>query len=305
MLVIGENIHIISPRVKTAIDEQDAGFFRSLAKRQEGAGANYIELNIGPSRKRGTEIMPWLVREVQDHISVPLSLDTTNADAIEAGLKVCKRTPLINSTSAEVARRNRLFPMAAQFKAPIIALTMTEQGIPNTVDGRAELGFELINAAAEFDISPENLFLDPLVLPITADQAGVQTTVEAVRMFKGLSDPPVKTTVGLSNVSNGAPNENRPLINRIFLVMLLGAGLDSAIVDPLDEKLMDTVRIVETQDASTGAGKLLCALYNAYQLGESIGADDVDMGDQEQVEIWKTVRVLRNEVIYADSYLRV
>ncbi len=305
MLVIGENIHIISPRVKTAIDEQDADFFRALAQKQAAAGANYVELNIGPSRKRGTEIMPWIVQAVQDSIDVPLSLDTTNADAIEAGLKVCKRTPLINSTSAEVARRNRLFPMAAKFKAPIIALGMTEQGIPTTADGRAELGFELINAAAEFDISPDNLFLDPLVLPISADQPGVQVTVEAIRMFKGLSDPPVKTTVGLSNVSNGAPNENRPLINRIFLVMLLGVGLDSAIVDPLDSKLMEAVRIVENQDVSTGVGKLLCALYNAYAAGEHLTQDAVDVSDPEQVDIWKTVRVLQNEVIYANSYLRV
>lgn len=305
MLVIGENIHIISPRVKVAIDEQDADFFRSLAQKQVAAGAHYVELNIGPSRKRGTEIMPWIVEAVQDSIDVPLSLDTTNADAIEAGLKVCKRIPLINSTSAEVARRNRLFPLAAQYNAPIIALGMTEQGIPTTADGRAELGFELINAAAEFDVSPENLFLDPLVLPISADQPGVQVTIEAIRMFKGLSDPPVKTTVGLSNVSNGAPNENRPLINRIFLVMLLGVGLDSAIVDPMDTKLMEAVRIVEAQDTSTGVGKLLCALYNAYAAGEHLTADAVDTSDSEQVDIWKTVRVLQNEVIYADSYLRV
>ena len=305
MLVIGENIHIISPRVKAAIEEQDAEFFRSLAQKQEAAGAGYVELNIGPSRKRGTEIMPWIVQAVQDSVGVPLSLDTTNADAIEAGLKVCKRTPLLNSTSAELVRRNRLFPMAAQYGAPVVALTMTEHGIPNTVDGRAELAYELIGAAAEFGVQPDKLFLDPLVLPITADQPGVQTTIEAIRMFKGLSDPPVMTTVGLSNVSNGAPNENRPLINRVFMVMMLGAGLDSAIVDALDEKLLDTARIVETGDSSTGVGKLLCALYNAYVAGEQLTQDAVDMSDPEQVDIWKTVRVLQNELIYADSYLRV
>ena len=305
MLVIGENIHIISPRVKTAIDEHDTAFFQSLAKKQVEAGANYVELNIGPSRKRGVDIMQWLVPEVQKVVEVPLSLDTTNADAIEAGLKLCERRALINSTSAEQARLARLMPMAAEHHSPIIALTMTEQGIPSTGDGRAELGFELVNAAAQYGVSSDNLVLDPLTLPVSADQPGVQVTVEAVRMFKGLADPPVKTVVGLSNVSNGALPENRPLINRVFLVMLLGVGLDSAIIDPLDKKLMETVRIVETQDTSTGAGKLLCALYNAYAAGESITQGDVDMSDPEQVDIWKTVRILRNEVIYADSYLRV
>lgn len=305
MLVIGENIHIISPKVKTAIDELDTAFFQSLAKRQAVAGADYVELNIGPSRKRGVEIMQWLVPAVQDVLEVPLSLDTTNADAIEAGLKLCRRTPLINSTSAEKARLARLMPLAAEYRAPIIALTMTEQGIPNTADGRAELGFELVNAAAEYGVTSDQLFLDPLTLPVSADQPGVMVTMEAIRMFKGLADPPVKTVVGLSNVSNGALPENRPLINRVFLVMLLGAGLDSAIIDPLDTTLMEAVRIVETQDTSTGVGKLLCALYNASAAGEHLTQDEVDMADPEQVDIWKTVRVLRNDVIYADSYLRV
>lgn len=305
MLIIGENIHIISPKVKVAIEERDAAFFKTLAKKQVAAGAGYIELNIGPSRKRGVEIMEWLVNEVQDEIDVPLSLDTTNADAIEAGLKLCKRTAMINSTSAEVARMDRLFPLAAQYKAPIVALTMTEKGIPNTADGRAELGFELVNAAAERGVSSDQLFLDPLTLPVSADQPGCMVTLEAIRMFKGLADPPVKSVVGLSNVSNGSPHENRPLINRVFLVMLLGAGLDAAIIDPLDKELLDAVRIVETQDTSTPVGKLLCALYNATAAGEQLTQDAVDMSDPDQVAIWKTVRILRNDVIYADSYLKV
>ena len=305
MIIIGENIHIISPRVKTGIEERDAAFFKTLAKKQAEAGADYVELNIGPSRKRGVEIMEWLVKEVQDEIDVPLSLDTTNADAIEAGLKLCKRPALINSTSAEVARMDRLFPLAAEYNSPIIALTMTEQGIPNTADGRAELGFEIVNAAAERGVSSDKLFLDPLTLPVSADQAGCMVTLEAIRMFKGLADPPVKSVVGLSNVSNGALSENRPLINRVFLVMLLGAGLDAAIIDPLDKKLLEAVRIVETQDTSTPVGKLLCALYNAVAAGETLTQDAVDMNDPDQVDIWKTVRILRNDVIYADSYLKV
>lgn len=305
MLIIGENIHIISPKVKVAIEEKDADFFKTLAKKQAAAGAGYVELNIGPSRKRGVEIMEWLVTEVQDEIDVPLSLDTTNADAIEAGLKLCKRSAMINSTSAEVARMDRLFPMAAQYKAPIIALTMTEQGIPNTADGRAELGFEIVNAAAERGVSSDQLFLDPLTLPVSADQPGCMVTLEAIRMFKGLADPPVRSVVGLSNVSNGSLSENRPLINKVFLVMLLGAGLDAAIIDPLDKDLLEAVRIVESQDASTPVGKLLCALYNSTAAGEPLTQDAVDMGDSEQVDIWKTVRILRNDVIYADSYLKV
>jgi len=182
---------------------------------------------------------------------------------------------------------------------------MTQQGIPTSADGRAELGFEIVNAAAERGVTSDMLFLDPLTLPVSADQPGVMMTLESVRMFKGLADPPVRSVVGLSNVSNGAPAENRPLINRVFLVMLLGAGLDAAIIDPLDRDLMEAVRIVEAKDTSTPVGKLLCALHDSVAAGELLEQDAVDMSDPAQVDIWKTVRILRNDVIYADSYLRV
>jgi len=120
-----------------------------------------------------------------------------------------------------------------------------------------------------------------------------------------LMDPPPMTVVGLSNVSNQVPNEIRPLLNRVYLIMLMAVGLDAAILDPLDSKLMEAIRIIETRDDSTGVGALYLRLYDAVAAMEELTPDQVDMSDPEQAEIWKTVQVFLNKVIYADSYLRL
>jgi cobalamin-dependent methionine synthase I len=126
-----------------------------------------------------------------------------------------------------------------------------------------------------------------------------------VRFFKQLSDPPPMTVVGLSNISNSVPNENRSLINRTFLVMLMAAGLDSAIADPLDDKLNDFIRIARQRDTNTGLGHLLVTLYDKTAAMEELEPSDVDMSDPEQVDVWKTVQILYNKVIYAHAYLRM
>jgi 5-methyltetrahydrofolate corrinoid/iron sulfur protein methyltransferase len=305
MIVVGERIHVISPRVKAAIEARDTGAIQEMALAQVEAGSNYLDLNIGPSRKSGVEVMEWMVEAVQQVTELPLSLDTTNALAMEAGLKKCLRRPMVNSASAEKVRLNNMMPLAAKYDAELVALTMTEQGIPNTVDGRAAVALDLIAAAAEHGISPDRLYLDPLVLPVAADQPGVKEAIESIRVFKQLIDPAPKTILGLSNISNGAPNENRPLINRVFMVMALGAGLDSAIVDPLDSELIEWARIVESRDVSTSRNKVLVSLYDAVANMEDFDPSVVDMGDPEQVAIYKTVQVLENKIIYAHSYLRV
>jgi 5-methyltetrahydrofolate corrinoid/iron sulfur protein methyltransferase len=305
MLVVGERIHIISPRVKAAFESRDTQLIQEMALNQVKAGAHILDLNIGPSKKQGPAIMDWLVPAVQDVVEVPLSLDTTNAVAMEAGLKLCRSKPVLNSASAEAARMQAMVGLAAEYKSDLVALTLTDKGIPNEASERAAVALDLIAAAAEAGIGSERIFLDPLTLPVSADQPGVMQTVEAVRIFKQLTDPPVKTIVGLSNVSNGSPNEVRGLINRVMLVMCLGAGLDAAIVDPLDHELLDWARIVETRDESTAVGRLLINLYDAVAAMEDLDLGVVDMNDQAQVEIYKTWQILANKIIYAHSFLRV
>jgi len=306
MLIIGENIHIISPKVKAAFEAKDMQYIQDLARRQAQHGAGMLDMNIGPQRKRGVEVMEWIVDTVQAVTDVPLSLDTTNSAAIEAGLKRVKRQAMINSTSADPERLESMMPLAARYNARIIGLTMGKSGIPTTADARVQMAMEvLIPKAMELGIPMSNLYLDPLVLTVNGTQNHAPETLNAVRFFKQLADPPPMTVVGLSNISNSVPNEGRSLINRTYLVMLMAAGLDSAIADPLDEKQNEYIRMVEQRDTSTGLGTLLVTLYDKTAAMEELEPSDVDMKDQEQAEVWKTVQILYNKVIYAHSYLRM
>ena len=306
MLIIGENIHIIAPPVKAAIEARDAKVIQDLALRQVEAGAGILDLNIGPQKKLGHEVMPWMVETVQAVTDVPLSLDTTNLAAMEAGLQKCARPAMLNSASADPARLDSVMQLAASYGARVIALTMGVDGIPTTADGRAGIAMEALLPAAEAAGLPvQDVYLDPLVLTVTCNQDVALESVEAIRMFKMMADPPPTTVVGLSNISNGCPLETRPLINRTLLVMLLGAGLDSAIADPLDTAQNEWIRIVEQRGESTPIGKLVVALHDATAAMDDLDPALVDQGDPEQVALYKTYRMLCNEVIYADSYLRI
>jgi len=305
MLIIGENIHIISSKVKRAIAERDAKVIQEMALEQVKAGAGMLDLNIGPQKRRGVEVMEWVVDTVQEVVDVPLSLDTTNIAAIEAGLKRCRRQAMINSTSADPERLEALMPLAAKYGAKIIALTM-EKNIPPTAEDRVAIAMDvLIPKAMELGIPMEDLYLDPLVLTVKGMQDHAPETLNAVRFFKQLSDPPPMTVVGLSNISNGVPRENRSLINRTYLVMLMAAGLDAAIADPLDEAQNEFIRIVEERDTSTPVGQLLVNLYDATAAMEELDPALVDMSNPDQAAIYKTVQILQNKVIFADSYLKI
>lgn len=306
MQIIGENIHIISPRVKEAFEQQDMKFFQDLAVKQVEAGANALDLNIGPQKKAGHEIMPWLVKGVQEVVDVPLALDTTNLAAVEAGLKVARNQCIINSTSAEEERLEVVPPLAKQYNAKIIALTMGKAGIPVSAEERVNIALEkLIPRAIELDIPMTDLLIDPLVLTVSGCQEYCPECVEAVRILKMAGDPPPMLHVGLSNVSNRVPNEMRPLLNRTYAVMLLAAGVDYAIANPLDEELKSFIRIVEERDDSTSLGKLLLTLYDKTAAMDKLTAADVDLTDPEQAALFKTAQILYNDIIYTDSYLRV
>jgi len=306
LIAIGECIHIISKDVKAAVESRDKAFIQNLAKLQAAKGADYLDLNIGPQKKLGHEVMPWMVQTIQEVVDLPLSLDTSNAAAIEAGLKVVKKTPLINSTDATEERLSAMMPLAAKYNANIIALTLAKGGIPTTADARVELATErTFTAAAQYGVPIENIWLDPLVLTVNGNQDQAQQTINAVRFFKQLADPPPKTTCGLSNVSNQCPPELRPLLNRVFMIMMAGAGLDSAILDPLDKETMEAVRILDTRDDSTPKGKLYLGIYDAYAAMEQFDTSQVDMSDPVLSNIAKTVNIMQNKTLYAHGYLKL
>ncbi len=308
MQVIGENIHIISPKVKEAIANRDGAFFVDLARRQMQAGAWALDLNIGPQKKAGPEVMSWLVDVMQEAVGtdVPLSLDTTNLAAIEAGLKKIPRgLAIVNSISAQPERLANIPPLLTQYGAQVIALTMAESGIPVSAEARVSIFLEtLAPRLEEAGVPLEDVIIDPLALTVSGCQEYVPECVEAVRILKN-AGLPCKVSVGLSNVSNAVPAANRPLLNRVYMVQLMAAGLDMAIADPLDNDLNEFIRIVEQRDESTPLGRLLVTLYDRTAAMEELQPEDVDMSDPQQAAIWKTVRVLRNKTIYADAYLTI
>jgi cobalamin-dependent methionine synthase I len=306
MYIIGENIHIISEKVKTALSERDAKFFQESAVKQVEAGAQALDINLGPRKKDGEEVFPWMVKTIEAVTDVPLSFDSTNLVGIEAGLKaVSKAQPIINSTSAEPERLEKVPLVAKQYNARLIALTMGSSGIPIAADERVNIAVEsLIPRMMEIDYSMENLIIDPLVLTVSGCQEYCPHLIEAVRTLQYAWDPPPMISVGLSNVSNAVPAENRPLINRTYCAMLMGVGLQMMIANPLDEDLKETIRIIENRDESTAVGRLYLKIADRIAAMEEPTSSDIDHSDPEQVSIWKTVQILLNKVIYADGYLQ-
>jgi 5-methyltetrahydrofolate corrinoid/iron sulfur protein methyltransferase len=306
MFIIGENIHIISKAVKDALQEKNAKYFQELAVRQVEAGAQALDLNLGPRKKDWEEVFPWMVKTVEAVVDIPLSFDSTNILGIEAGLKtVTKAKPIINSTSAEPERLEKVPLLAKQYDTQLVALTMGKSGIPVGADERVTIALEqLIPRMLEIDYPIEDLIIDPLVLTVSGCQEYCPELLEAVRTLQYAWDPPPAISVGLSNVSNAVPHENRSLINRVYCVMLMGTGLQMMIADPLDQDLKETIRIVEERDTSTPVGQLYVKIHDRIAAMEEPAVEDVDMSDPDQAATWKTIQILLNKVIYADSYLQ-
>ena len=305
MYIIGENIHIISEKVKEALTARDARFFQELAVKQVEAGAQALDLNLGPRKKDGEEVFPWIVQTVEAVVDVPLSFDSTNLVGIEAGLKkVTKNQPIINSTSAEPERLEKVPLVAKKYNTKLIALTMGSSGVPVSADERVTIALEqLIPRMLEVDFPISDLILDPLVLTVSGCQQYCPHLIEAIRTLQYAWDPAPTISVGLSNVSNAVPAEYRALINRVYGAMLMGVGLQMMIGNPMDEELKDTIRIIEQRDESTAVGRLYLKIADHIANMEEPTIEDVDMRDPQQVEIWKTVQILLNNVIYADGYL--
>jgi 5-methyltetrahydrofolate corrinoid/iron sulfur protein methyltransferase len=306
MYIIAENIQILSSRVKQAIAERDGAYFRNTIAQLVDAGADAIDLNIGPSRKAGHEILPWLVEEAEKVTDLPLSFDTTNLGAIEAACEtVTKAQPIINSTDCTEGRLETVPALAKKYNARLIALTKGEGMIPVGADERVTLALEiLIPKMLEMDFPITDLIIDPLVLTVSGCQEYCPEFLEAVRALKFAWDPPPLTNGGLSNVSNAVPHEMRPLIDRTYMAMLMGAGIDMVIANPLDPEMWEFIRVVDERDDSTPLNRLLLTLHDRVEAMEELQPEDVDMDDAQQVEVWNTVQVLLNKVIYTDAYLR-
>ena len=243
MIVIAERINGMFKDVRGAIQAMDPEPVRNLAQGQERAGADYLDVNVGPAADDAVAAMKWLVAIIREVSDLPLAIDTTKLDVMKAGIEAAGGKALINSTTGEKAKLDALMPLAGQYGIPIIALTIDEQGVPRDADGRAAVALNILAAAMEHGVPPQNVLVDAVILPVSAQQENPGHVLETIRQTKLLSDPPPKTVIGLSNVSQGA--RYRELINRTALVMALTAGLDAAIVDCLDQELMDAMIAAE------------------------------------------------------------
>jgi 5-methyltetrahydrofolate corrinoid/iron sulfur protein methyltransferase len=306
MLLIGENIHIISKTVQNALLERDEKFILDLIKKQ--SNMDYIDLNVGPAKGKLEGVLPWLCTLVESNTDLKISFDTRNLDEMKSGLNTTKnpQNSLLNSTSADLDRLEAITDLAADFGSGIIALTMNKEiGIPKSADDRLNLAFEIFEKCQEKGIGNEKIFFDPLILPVSVDQSQAQEALNTIQMIKQSFEPEVMTTIGLSNISNGSPKEIRPLINRVFAVLAYGAGLDSAIVDALDLELINTLKILENQTPASKIDELYINLADMIRDFSELEEISYDKNDLSQVEIIKTARILLNKEVYTHSYKQI
>jgi len=246
MIVIGEKINATRKAVKAIIQERDLDALLDLARRQAQGGAGYIDVNVGTgvgSVEDEMESMKWAVTAIQKEVDKPLCVDSADPAVLEAGLEAREGRPsMINSTKAEEGHLNRIVPLAARYEASLVGLTMDESGIPKTAGERIAAGEKIARACRSHGVPLENVLFDTLVMPVSTDITQGLVTLDTVRGIKERF-PQAKTVLGVSNISYGLPARGR--LNAAFLIMAVYAGLDAAIIDPLDEELMAAVKAAE------------------------------------------------------------
>lgn len=293
MVLIGESIHIISKEVNDAVKDRDPKVIQDLAKRQTDAGANYIDINLGPAKKDPEEVTKWLVETAQAVTDLPFSVDTLNSVAMEAGLKAAtKKRPLLNSSSGKAVSKEKMLPLAKKYNTDVVISVITDKGCPPDIDSRTESIMETVALANEMGIPNEDIWVDPIILPVSADQKQVAEAGEFIAILADLL-PGVKSTIGLSNVSNGTPDHLRGILNRTYMVMLGRRGLYSAIADVLDTELV-----------AINQGKLPKIVDLIYKVmdGEEVPLSSLSKQEQDYV---KTTKVLMGKTLYSHAWLEM
>ena len=243
MFIIGELINGMYQNIGKAIQQKDKATIQKCAWEQLKAGADALDVNCGPASRNPVLDIQWLVETIQEATDKPLALDSSKPQVIESGLKVIKNKVIINSSTADIEKLRVLVPLAKQYNAKLIGLTISTKGIPQNKDQRLELAAQIVAYCSEEGFNIEDLYLDPIVLPVNVAQAQMRDILESIHEFKIISEPSPKTIVGLSNVSQGTCV--RSLVNRTFLTMAVAYGLDAAILDPKDKDLVDAAITAE------------------------------------------------------------
>lgn len=243
MLVVGELINSSRKAVKAAIEAENITEIQKLAKDQHDNGADYIDINAGTFVGKEAGYMKWLVQSVQEVVDAPCCIDSPDPKVIEAVLPLHKGIPMINSISLEKERYDALLPVVSGADCRVIALCMSDSGMPETKDDRLSIASDLINKLVKNKVPLENIYVDPLVQPISTNDAYGREFLAAIDAIM-TEFPGVHTICGLSNISYGLPE--RKLLNQTFMVMAIGRGLDGAIINPLDRRMMANIHAAET-----------------------------------------------------------
>jgi len=267
MRVIGEKINGTRRSVAQAIEERNAALIRDLAVRQAEAGAAWLDVNAGTQRSREPDDLVWLVETIQPVVEVPLCLDSANPQALAAAIQVVERTPMINSISGEPQRLEGILPLVAGHGCPVIALAMDDKGIPTTREGRMEVVRKVMEATRASGVPDENVYVDPLAMTLATNTDSALITLDTLRAIRS-EFPKVHLTMGLSNISFGLPA--RSYINRAFLTLALAAGLDCAILDPLDRQIQAALVAAELV---LGRDRYCLNYTRAYRAGLFNGSD--------------------------------
>jgi 5-methyltetrahydrofolate--homocysteine methyltransferase len=245
MIVIGEKINATRKAVREMIEARREDQLVDLARRQAEAGASYIDVNVGTGRgtaKDEIAAMSWAVTLLNEAVEKPLCIDSADPEVMAAGLEARKGRPaMINSTKAD-DHLDPVLALAERFQAPVVALAMDEAGIPKTVEGRLKACARIAEACNSHQVPLASVFFDPLVLPVATDGSQGRVTLDTVRAIRE-TYPAAHITMGLSNVSFGLPG--RACLNAAFLQMAVYAGLDAAILDPMNEQMMQAARTAE------------------------------------------------------------
>ena len=298
MLLIGESLNVISRKIGKAFKERDPKPIQEEALFQKEKAMDFIDINLGPAKKDGHELMPWVVETVQEVVDdLPLALDTSNIDAIEATLKTIKPSAngvphIVNSIMVRPERYERMVPLAAEHGVDFIALMWGPEGLPRDENERAALAVELLYFANEAGIPNEKIWVDGIVTPVNIQQPQLMSLMEFQKMLQDIA-PGAKSTCGLSNISNGPPDHLRPILNQTYMVMLEKCGMLSVIADPLDDQLIDIAK-GNRQD-------IVDLIYGIMD------GNDPDMGSlsKELQDYAKTCNVILGKSLYSDSWLEL
>ncbi len=291
---IAESINIMGNRSGGAMKERNPAPVQEMAKEEAGAGASYLDLNIGPARKDGTELLPWVVSTVEAVVDTPLCLDTTNMDAMAAGFAAVKNKEqaLMNSISAQPERMEQMIPVAAEMKCDVIALLWGADGMPRDSAERAAMAVDLMMALNEAGIPNEKILFDPIGTPITLGADQIASGLEFMEMLPDIA-PGSGSTVGLSNVSNGVAENLRKYLDRTYLIMLMKYGISTAIVNSYDAELMSICK---------GERQEHVDMVHAMMDGND---PDVSSLSGVAMEHYKTYKALSGQTIFSESWLEL